>query len=410
MKILNFASANIDYVYDVPHILRPGETLAARSMDIFPGGKGLNQSVAAAKAGGCVYHAGFIGSDGDFLVDILERSGAKLPYLQRVPEKNGHAMIQVNSQGENCIVIFQGTNGLFTEAYIDRVLEDFEKGDYVLAQNEITYLPYILDKAAGKGLEVVLNPSPYTEELRALDLGKISWLILNETEAQAFFHTEDPQQIRSALKQWTGLKVVLTLGVRGSVCITQNTILCCPAYRVEAVDTTAAGDCFTGYFVAQLARGVGCGTALKTASCASAVTVSRRGAAPSIPFKEEVEAALASLEAYPPEGGKKMLLRQTVVEWLETDLAQANLETLAGKLGYSKSYTGSLVREVFGETFSSILQKARCDAAAKLLRTTDLPIKEIAGKVGYENESFFRRLFRERYGKNPQEYRSEEAL
>lgn len=299
MKILNFASANIDYVYDVPHILRPGETVAAQSMGIFPGGKGLNQTVAAAKAGGNAYHAGFIGVDGDFLVEILQRSGAKLDYLQRVPEKNGHAMIQVSAQGENCIVIFQGTNGFFTEAYVDRVLEDFGAGDYVLLQNEINNLPYILSQAAAKGLEVVFNPSPYTDALRQLDLEKVSWLILNETEALGFFGTEDPAKIRGSLARWPGLKVVLTLGARGSVCITGDQVLKQPAFRVKTLDTTAAGDCFTGFFVAWLAEGAGYEEALKMAACASAITVSRKGAAPSIPFREEAEAALAELEPYP---------------------------------------------------------------------------------------------------------------
>lgn len=408
MKILNFASANIDYVYDVPHILRPGETLSARAMEIFPGGKGLNQSVAAAKAGGSVYHAGFIGGDGDFLVDILESSGAKIPYLQRVPEKNGHAMIQVNEQGENCIIIFQGTNGLFTEDYIDSVLRDFGRGDYCMVQNEITNLPYILEKASQKGLEVVFNPSPYTQALRELNLRQVSWLILNETEAQGFFETEDPGQIRDRLKRWPEMKVVLTLGARGALCVTQTDILRCPAYQVKAVDTTAAGDCFTGFFVAQLAQGIDRGTALKLASCASALTVSRKGAAPSIPFLAEVEAAMPSMKAYSAESGKKLLLRQTMPQWLEADPAHASLDALAQKLGYSKSYTGSLVREVFGKSFTQMLHKTRCDVASRLLRATDLPVKEIAARVGYENESFFRRLFREFTGKNPLEYRKEE--
>lgn len=408
MKILNFASANIDYVYDVPHILRPGETLSARSMGIFPGGKGLNQSVAAAKAGGCVYHAGFIGSDGDFLVDILQSSGVQLPYMRRASGKNGHAMIQVNSQGENCIVIFQGTNGLFTEDYIDSVLADFDSGDYCMVQNEITMLDYILARASEKGIKVVLNPSPYTESLKALDLRQVSWLILNETEAQGFFGTEDPQQIRQQLAPWPELSVVLTLGVRGALCITRDRLIRCPAYRVEAVDTTAAGDCFTGFFVAQLAAGIGCGAALKAASCASAITVSRRGAAPSIPFMAEVETKMPSLEPYPMELGKKQGLRQRVQQWLEGNLTGAALEDLARELGYSKAYTGTLLQETFGQTFTQMLQKARCQAAAKLLRTTELSVKEIAARVGYENESFFRKIFREYSGKNPLEYRKEE--
>ena len=300
MKILNFASANIDYVYDVNHIVMPGETISSSRMDIFAGGKGLNQSVAAAKAGGCVYHAGFIGADGDFLTEILRDSGANLTYTRRSEQKNGHAMIQVNQNGENCIIVFPGTNALFTKAYIDEVLSDFSQGDMLIVQNEITNLPYAIERASQKGLTVVLNPSPFEDRLKELDYNLIFWLILNETEAQGIFSTDDPQQIHTQIKdRHPHLKVVLTRGVKGCVCMTEKEILTCPAYRVEAVDTTAAGDCFTGYFVTLLAAGEDCETALKFASAASAITVSRKGAAPSIPYIQEVNAALNTLKPYP---------------------------------------------------------------------------------------------------------------
>lgn len=311
MKILNFASANIDYVYDVNHIVMPGETISAKRMDIFAGGKGLNQSVAAAKAGGCVYHAGFIGEDGDFLIEMLRDSGANLDHTRRSEQKNGHAMIQVNPKGENCIIVFPGTNALFTQSYIDEVLSDFSQGDMLIVQNEITNLPYAIGRAYQKGLTIVLNPSPFEDNLMELDFNLISWLILNEKEAQGFFRTDDPRQIHSQIKdRHPHLKVVLTRGVQGCVCITGKEILAYPAYRVEAVDTTAAGDCFTGYFVSLLAAGAECETALKVASAASAITVSRKGAAPSIPYIQEVNAALNTLKPYPhPEESYSVLMK-----------------------------------------------------------------------------------------------------
>ena len=300
MKILNFASANIDYVYDVNHIVQPGETISAKGMDIFAGGKGLNQSVAAAKAGGYVYHAGFIGCDGDFLVEILQDSGADLKYTCRSENKNGHAMIQVNQNGENCIIVFPGTNALFTQTYIDEVLSDFSRDDILIVQNEITNLSYAIESAYQKGMTIVLNPSPFEDKLKALDFNLISWLILNETEAQGIFSTDDPRQIRTQINdRYPQLKVVLTRGVQGCVCLTKNEILTYPAYQVEAVDTTAAGDCFTGYFVSLIAAGADYENALKVASAASAITVSRKGAAPSIPYIQEVNAAFHTLKPYP---------------------------------------------------------------------------------------------------------------
>lgn len=300
MRILNFASANIDYVYDVNHIVKPGETISAKRMDIFAGGKGLNQSVATAKAGGSVYHAGFIGSDGDFLVEILQDSGVNLNYTRRSEDKNGHAMIQVNQNGENCIIVFPGTNALFTRAYIDEVLSDFSQGDMLIVQNEITNLSYAIERAYQKGLTIVLNPSPFEDKLKELDFNLISWLILNETEARGIFSTDDPRQIHTQIKdRYPQLKVVLTRGVKGCVCLTESEILTYPAYRVDTVDTTAAGDCFTGYFVSLIAAGADYENALKVASAASAITVSRKGAAPSIPYIREVNAALHTLNPYP---------------------------------------------------------------------------------------------------------------
>ena len=119
MKILNFGSCNIDYVYNVDHSVQTGQTIAAKKMEIFAGGKGLNQSVAAARAGATVYHAGVIGEDGAFLKEILEQSGADVAFIQQKDCKNGHAIIQVDGQGNNCIIVYPGTNAMITKDYVD---------------------------------------------------------------------------------------------------------------------------------------------------------------------------------------------------------------------------------------------------------------------------------------------------
>ena len=123
MKILNFGSCNIDYVYSMDHIVRVGETQSTYQLEIFPGGKGLNQSIAIARAGASVYHAGCIGSDGEMLTELLTKSGVNVSYVRTVDAKNGHAIIQVSAKGENSIFLYGGSNEMISESFIDFVLE-----------------------------------------------------------------------------------------------------------------------------------------------------------------------------------------------------------------------------------------------------------------------------------------------
>ena len=401
MRILNFGSCNIDYVYSLPHMVRPGETLSAEKMEIFPGGKGLNQSIAAARAGATISHAGLIGEDGEFLKALLQESGADTSLMESIPMKNGHAIIQVDPTGENSIFIFKGSNGVITEEYIDRVLSHFDQGDLLLLQNEINLLDRIIEKAAEKGLQIALNPSPFHENLKKLDLNKITYLILNKVEAAAFSEKED--SLSDLLARFPTLKIIQTLGKGGSVYRDREQEFFCPAYRVKAVDTTAAGDTFTGYFFSLLAKGAAIPDALKKASAASALSVSKMGAAPSIPKIEEVEKALPALTPY--NDAKKERLRREILQYLENHLTDASLEGLAEELGYSKGYIGNLIKDTTGKSFSALLQEMRCKQAAALLSETELPITEIIRLCGYENESFFRKKFTARFSLTPLQYR-----
>lgn len=289
MKILNFGSCNIDFVYSLDHIVKPGETEATDRLEIFPGGKGLNQSIATAKAGAAVFHAGCVGDDGQMLAEILEKSGVDISYLQPVDAKNGHAIIQVSAAGENSIFLYPGSNEMITKEIVNTVLENFAEGDMLLLQNEISNVDYIVETAHQKGMTIVLNPSPFNSRLEAIDLNKISILILNEVEASAFSGCEDPQVSLAFFEaRYPNLKVMLTLGKEGSIFMENGHKYAQAAFEVDTVDTTAAGDTFTGYFVAGISRGENIGTVLKTASAAAAISVSRMGAAPSIPDWEEV--------------------------------------------------------------------------------------------------------------------------
>ena len=292
MKVLNMGSLNLDYVYQVDHILTGGETLASGGMEVFPGGKGLNQSIALAKAGVPVYHAGLIGEEGQMLLDICGGSGVDTRYIRRIPGNSGHTIIQVDRQAQNCILLYGGSNRAFTREYIDEVLEGFEAGDVLLLQNEINLVDYAVEKGWERGMKVVLNPSPMDDKLDAVDMKKVSLFLLNEVEGTQIAGTEDPDRILEQMaEKFPDAEVVLTLGSRGSVYQGGGRQVGQKAYRVQAVDTTAAGDTFTGYFIAGMLQGMEVFRILDMASRASALAVSRKGAAPSIPRMEEVLAA-----------------------------------------------------------------------------------------------------------------------
>lgn len=289
MKVLNMGSLNLDYVYQVDHILAGGETLASDGMEVFPGGKGLNQSVALAKAGVCVYHAGLIGQEGQMLLDICRENGVDTRYIRKVSGKSGHTIIQVDRKAQNCILLYGGSNRAFTREYMDEVFADFADGDVLLLQNEINLLDYAVEKGWEKGMKVVLNPSPMDEKLNAVDMKKVSLFLLNEVEGAQIAGTEDPDRILELMaEKFPDAEVVLTLGSRGSVFQGGGRQIRQKAYPVSAVDTTAAGDTFTGYFIAGMLKNMEVSRILDMASRASALAVSRKGAAPSIPLMDEV--------------------------------------------------------------------------------------------------------------------------
>lgn len=405
MKILNFGSCNVDHVYSLDHIVAVGETETTEKLELFPGGKGLNQSIAVAKAGAEIYHAGCIGEDGDLLRNILLENKVDVSYLKKVDGKNGHAIIQVSARGENSIFLYPGSNEKVTKDFIDTVLAHFGKDDILLLQNEISNVDYIVEKAHEKGMCIILNPSPIDERIERIDFKKLSYIIINEVEAAALSGCESPEEALAHFKrEHPHLKVVLTLGGKGSVYADDSRELYQSAFAVEVVDTTAAGDTFTGYFAAGLAEGTDVPAILRLASAAAAITVSRMGAAPSIPRREEVLAALTELKENAVNGKSERLSKQIEL-YVRRNIKNATLKGLAEDMGYSTVYTGSLVKRLMGMSFSKVLQDRRCRTAAQMLMETDRSVQEIIDEVGYENESFFRKIFQEKYGKNPLEFR-----
>jgi ribokinase len=294
MKVLNLGSLNIDHVYQLPHLVRAGETISSGAYHKNAGGKGLNQSIALARAGADVYHAGAVGEDGAFLRALLERAQVHTELLETLDAPTGHAVIQVDAAGQNCIILYAGANAMISEAMIDRVLARFDAGDALLVQNEVSNLAYMLEKGAQRGLCVVLNPSPITPALKSAPLEYADWMILNEIEGGELTGETETEKMLDALEaKYPRTQFVLTLGEKGAVYAGGGRRIAQAAYPTRAVDTTAAGDTFTGFFMAALLRGERVEDALKKASMASSLAVGRPGAGESIPAREEVEAALA---------------------------------------------------------------------------------------------------------------------
>lgn len=404
MKILNFGSCNLDYVYTLDHIVALGETETSDTMKVFAGGKGLNQSVALARAGAQVYHAGCIGEDGEGLRQLLSDSGVDVRYLQCVDGKNGHAIIQVSRAGDNSIFIYPGSNACITEAFVDEVFSHFEKGDILLLQNEVNGVEYMVEKACQRGFCTVLNPSPCNELMKRIDLGKLGYLILNEIEAASLSGKEQPEAALDYFReQYPKLRVVLTLGSKGSLYADSTRRLYQSAYQVKTVDTTAAGDTFTGYFIAGIAAHGDPEKAMSMAAAAAAIAVSRPGAAPSVPQYAEVEEMLPHMLP-----NAEMPWKSSLKERLDIYFEQhpkPDTAALSEAFGYSPAYMRSLVKKLYGVPLSVLVQKKCCEQAAKLLCETELSVTEVIHRVGYENESFFREMFKKAYGMNLFAYR-----
>ncbi|MBP1805163.1 ribokinase [Rubellimicrobium aerolatum] len=285
MTIWNLGSINADHVYALPHIPAPGETLAARSLTQGLGGKGANMSVACARAGGKTKHIGAIGPDGAWMADRLRAYGVDTAAILTLPGPSGHAIIALDDRAENTIIVFPGTNRQIPPAHIDATLAGAAPGDLFLTQNETNHQPEAAFSARLRGLRVAYAAAPFDAGAVRAILPHADLLLLNEVEAE---------QLRQATGQGPadlGLSdVIVTLGARGSVWLQGGQEHRVPAPRVTPVDTTGAGDTFTGYVLAGLDEGRPMPDALALATRAAALKVTRPGAADAIPTRAEAEA------------------------------------------------------------------------------------------------------------------------
>ena len=289
MTVFNFGSINIDHIYKVPHFVRPGETLTSESLTTVLGGKGANQSVALARAGVKVQHIGRLNSADEWAFNVLIQSKVNTDFVERCDQASGHAIIQVQTDGENSIVLHGGVNQSFSVDSIDAALESAKAGDYLLMQNEVNLIDHAFKAGLEKGMKVILNPAPMDQAINELPLDQLEILIVNLIEAQMLSGLESLEDVINELaSRLPQVTIVITLGADGAVLASHGQRLTQCANTVDVVDTTAAGDTFVAYFLAAIMQGLDHQAALQQACAAGALAVSKTGAIPSIPSLLEV--------------------------------------------------------------------------------------------------------------------------
>ncbi|MGH0053172.1 MAG: ribokinase [Sphaerochaetaceae bacterium] len=292
MRFLNYGSINIDLIFTVDHIVKGGETLQSTSLTRSAGGKGANQSAALAKAGAEVFHAGKIGEDGLFLLDLLERYGVDTSLIRRYNGATGQALIQLDSQKQNAIILHGGGNSAITIEEIDEALQLFGQGDMLVLQNEIIHSEHLIREAKKRRMSVCMNLAPFDAELHKLPLELLDILVVNEIEGANLANLPEGSAFSDILEQlvldYPESEILLTIGKEGCLYGYKENRIREGIYETPVVDTTAAGDTFIGYYLASLARGYSSEARLRAASKAAGLAVSRSGAMASIPLAEEV--------------------------------------------------------------------------------------------------------------------------
>lgn len=296
-KILVVGSSNTDMVIKTQHFPAPGETILGGQFLMNAGGKGANQAVAAARLGGMVTFVGKIGNDifGKQAVQQLANEGINVDFVSVDPENpSGVALITVDRTGENSIVVASGSNGTLSSADFDRAASEFVEAEFVLLQLEIPIptVEYICRKAVQFQKRVILNPAP-AAELSEEILKNLYLITPNETEAELLTGIKVIDQ-ESALKAATQLYqkgvevVIITMGAAGAFLLENGKAEIIKAPKVEAVDTTAAGDTFNGALVVALSEGKSIRESIAFANKAAAISVTRIGAQSSVPYRKEI--------------------------------------------------------------------------------------------------------------------------
>lgn len=285
--IYNLGSINADYIYQVPHLPVPGETLAATALTRELGGKGANQSVAASRAGAQVIHVGAVGPDGAWAISELEGHGVDCTYVTMLDSLTGHAIINVDTSGENAIVIFPGANQEQSLTDVESAFLVAGQGDFLLLQNETNLQADVAKLARSKDMTVVYSAAPFSPDSVRAVLPYVDILVMNSVE-----FSQLTEVLGDTISDLPAMVQIVTKGSAGVDWIENETTRHVPAPQVKPVDTTGAGDCFAGYVVAGLAEGMSPEEALRLGTSAAALQIQRRGTAGAIPIRSDVNALL----------------------------------------------------------------------------------------------------------------------
>jgi ribokinase len=297
--ILVIGSLNADLAVRAPHFPEPGETISGEDLQIIPGGKGANQAVAAARQGAKTAMMGRVGTDsfGPFLLDSLKSNDVDISNVLTDESATGTAIIIVDSNGQNSIVLSAGANGKVSTQDIQSTNLDAK---ILLLQLEIPIesVTHAAKWGKNKGMKVILNPAPARELPDAL-ISNVDYLLPNETELSLLsgLPVKDAitaEQAAKVLLKRGAQHVIVTLGEKGALAVSRNEAIQVDAYRVKVVDTTAAGDAFIGGFASALLRGLALNEAVKYGNACGALAVTKFGAQPSLPTKKEVENLIES--------------------------------------------------------------------------------------------------------------------
>ena len=283
--IYNLGSINADYFYQMPHLVRPGETLAATSLTTGLGGKGANQSVAAALAGAEVYHIGAVGLDGQWAIDRLAGYGVDTTHIRKVDDPTAHAIVMVDDAGENQIVIFPGANHAQELNVIETALANATPGDWLMLQNETSHQVEAAELARAKGMKVAYSAAPFSPDAVRAAMPFTDLLIMNAVEAEQLSIALD-----TSVSDLPVPNILITKGADGADwndTVSGETVSV-PAFPVTPIDTTGAGDTFAGYMIAGLSQGLSPRDAITRASAAAALKVTKKGTADAIPSLQEV--------------------------------------------------------------------------------------------------------------------------
>lgn len=286
MAVYNLGSINVDHVYQVARLPEPGETISASALMTNLGGKGANQSIAAARAGAHVRHIGAVGPDGEWAINRLKSAGIDTDYIAKIEAPTGHAIINVDAAAENAIVIFPGANAAQDSANLKAGLADAGEGDLLLLQNETSHSVTAAKLGAAKGLRVIYSAAPFDPDSTSEILPHVSVLVLNELECRQL-----GTALGKPIQDFGADHVVVTKGAAGAEWhdIAAGKIIQTASFPVTPVDTTGAGDTFLGYLAAGIDQGLEIADSMRRAAAAAAIKVTRKGAAQAIPTSAEVD-------------------------------------------------------------------------------------------------------------------------